>query len=118
MEHNRIATGFQRMGLGWNDERIFQETRRIVIAELQNVVYNEWLPVVLGQSAMSEYDLGASTWTSYNSQVDPTIVNEFATASFRFGHTLVVGIFQMFNSLNQQTSSFALADEYFQSRQV
>jgi hypothetical protein len=34
---------------------LFQETRRILIAKLQHVVYSEWLPVVLGCEVMARY---------------------------------------------------------------
>jgi len=118
MEHNRIAKQFQQIAMGWNDERIYQETRRIVIAELQNVVYKEYLPLILGPSTMSSYNLGASTWSTYDATVDATITNEFSTAAYRFGHSMISGIVNMLNAQNQIVDTFQIATEYFQSRQI
>ena len=91
-EHNRIATQLRRINPTWRGERIFQETRRIVNAEWQNIIFSEWLPILLGPSYVEEFGLTPrkSGYSSdYNPKSDPSISNEFAAAAFRFGHTLL-----------------------------
>lgn len=96
-EHNRLATELHYLNPHWEDERLYQEARRIQIAEMQHITYNEWLPIVLGPDYMAELDILPVTYgynNKYNTSVNPSIVNNFATASFRFGHTLVQGMLE------------------------
>lgn len=48
-EHNRLAKELSILNPNWNDDTLFNEARRIVIAEMQHITYNEWLPVLLGK---------------------------------------------------------------------
>ena len=54
-EHNRVATVLGQLNPHWNDERLYQEARRIVIAEMEHITYNEFLPVVLGETTLDKY---------------------------------------------------------------
>jgi hypothetical protein len=79
-EHNRIAGLLAQQNPTWSDEQLYQEARRLVIAELQIITYTEWLPALLGPNALPAY-------TGYKANVDPAIANEFSTALFRFAHS-------------------------------
>ena len=75
-----------------DDEELYQQTRRIVIAELQNIVYNEFLPIILGEKFVKDHNLNLPSIESsstYEDAINPTLSNEFATFAFRFGHTLI-----------------------------
>ncbi|KAL3124330.1 hypothetical protein niasHT_008562 [Heterodera trifolii] len=85
-EHNRIARELQSLNRAWSGDRLFQETRKIVGAEMQAILYNEFVPLMLGPSA--ERLIGP--YNGYDQNVDPTVANEFTTAAFRFGHGTIV----------------------------
>ena len=92
-EHNRIARMIS--GKYRSDEEIYQRARRVVVAQLQNIVYGEYLPVILGRDAVRKYGLGVDTDTTYNPKEDPSMMNSFATAAYRFGHSLIQGLVKM-----------------------
>lgn len=48
-EHNRIASTLAHLNPHWDDETLYQESRRILIAEYQHINYYEWLPIFLGE---------------------------------------------------------------------
>jgi peroxidase len=80
-EHNRLADQIAAANPGLSDEEIYQRARALVIAELQVITYNEWLPALLGPNALSPYQ-------GYDPTVNPDIANEFSTAAFRL-HTTI-----------------------------
>ena len=41
-EHNRLARELSYLNPYWDDERLYQEARKINIAEMQHITYNEW----------------------------------------------------------------------------
>ena len=87
-EHNRLCDQLAETHPRWEDERLYQEARRIVIAEEENITYNEWLPTI--GVHLDEYN-------GYNPDVKAQIMNLFSTASFRYGHSVLNGSILRFN---------------------
>ncbi|HEX5106704.1 MAG TPA: peroxidase family protein, partial [Pirellulaceae bacterium] len=83
-EHNRLAARIAQVFPHANDEQVYQLARKIVGAELQIVTYNEFLPALLGPYAPS-----LSQYAGWDPEVNPSITNEFSTALFRVGHTML-----------------------------
>lgn len=91
-EHNRIADILYKINPNWSDERLYQETRRILIAKYQHIIYREMLPAIVSPEVAELYELEPLSYEyfyQYNPNKYPAVINEFSTAAFRFGHTLI-----------------------------
>jgi hypothetical protein len=78
-EHNKICDRLVSQGLR-NDEQIYQLARKEVGAEIQAITYNEFLPAL---------GITLDDYKGYNPNVRPDILNTFATAGYRVGHSMV-----------------------------
>lgn len=91
-EHNRVMEGLQVVNPHWDHDKIFEQARKIVVAGLQHVTYNEFLPRLLGWNAVNLYGLkllSQGYYKDYNPSCNPSIFTEFAAAAFRIGHSLL-----------------------------
>ena len=95
-----------------------------VIAEMQHIIYNEFLQIVLGNEYMQRNGLAPLTSGYSNAyfgegaipgQYDPRVSNEFATAAYRFGHSLIPAKYDVpFNRRGQPIQSFRQKSVFFQ----
>lgn len=46
--HNYIAFTLSSINPHWSDEILYQESRRIVIATIQRITYQDFLPIIIG----------------------------------------------------------------------
>ena len=98
---------------------VFQATRHIVTALMQKIVYGEWLPLILGKQFVEDpknkLDLPIKG-TEYDPSVNPSIENGFATAAFRFGHSMIQGIFDIIDHKTKKVKSEFLRDNLFENK--
>jgi len=112
-EHNMVADQLSQQHPEWNDEKLYQESRAWVVAEMQVVTANEFWPALLGGNGLSEYK-------GYDSSVDPQISNSFATAAYRLGHTMLSpSILRLDEQGNEiAEGNLQLRDAFFQPHRV
>jgi len=96
-DHNRWCDILAAKYPAWNDETLYQEARRRVIAEIEIITFNEWLPTISGKHP--------PPYSGYNHNVSPSIHKFFSTAALRVGHTflntVVLRLDKDFNSIPQ-----------------
>lgn len=105
-EHNRLCDIEKELHPGWNDERLFNAARNKLIAYYQNIIYNEWLPAL---------GVVLPKYNGYKPSVNPQIFNEFSTAAFRMGHTLINGTIIRMDNNGKETKegNISLRDAFF-----
>ncbi|MCW8138077.1 MAG: HYR domain-containing protein, partial [Planctomycetota bacterium] len=105
-EHNRLADLLRARHPDAPDEALYQGARRVVIAELQAITYQEFLPRLLGAN-------GLPPSSGYDPAAQVGIFNEFAAAAFRLGHTLVSPHLLRLDAQNQPLGALDLRDAFF-----
>lgn len=56
-EHNHVAERLAGANVHWDDAKLFLEARRIVVAQLQHVTFNEYVPAILREAAQVDHEL-------------------------------------------------------------
>ena len=84
----------------------FSSSSGIVSAEMQNIVYGPYLPEVIGEASMDKYRLGIDRTSDYNPDADPSITNAFATAAYRFGHTMIASMVKLIDVVTAAETTY------------
>ncbi|XP_063399289.1 peroxidase-like protein isoform X2 [Mytilus trossulus] len=120
-EHNRIARGLQKINLHWGDEKIYQETKKILDGMYQHIIYNEYLPAILGEEIVTKFGI-RSTARGYNNVYDPKVDgstrNVFAAAVFRIGHTQIESFVGFMTPDYAHGAQTPVVEEFFNTRLI
>lgn len=118
-EHNRISEQLSKFNPHWDDERLYQTTRKIISAFIQQITFGEFLPRLLGRDYLDRYELAllpSGYYLGYESDSSATLRNEFAAAVYRLGHTLLKPSFERLNSNYKMAKKpLMLRDAFFNS---
>lgn len=105
-EHNRLAKELSYINPYWDDERLFQEARQIVVAQLQHITFNEFLPLVIGKDKIYEYGLELEHpgryYQGYDNKINAGIRVEFQAAAFRYGHSILPSYIERYNKYHKK----------------
>ncbi|MEM8547832.1 MAG: peroxidase family protein, partial [Pseudomonadota bacterium] len=112
-EHNRLVDEISAANPGLDGEAVYQRARRIVGAQMQHITYTEFLPVLLGADPLSPY-------TGYDPLVDASIVNEFSSAAYRLGHSMLSGRIMRIDAAGEMIPEghLGLKDAFFQPQKL
>ncbi|CAI6356941.1 unnamed protein product [Macrosiphum euphorbiae] len=114
-EHNRLAKLLSHVNPHWDDERIFQEARKIVTASIQHITYNEWLPALLGENYTRWNGLELPTKgysNAYNETTDPSVSNSFATAILPFANSMLSDTISLYTEHRVINANLSLKEHY------
>ncbi|CAH1398171.1 unnamed protein product [Nezara viridula] len=120
-EHNRIAHELSKINPHWSDETLYQETRKILAAVYQHLTFSEFLPRILGREAIKKYNLDLlldGYFKGYDPTCDATVVNEFSSGAFRFGHSLLRPGFRRVSPEYIEKGTFVMLRDHFFNPEV
>ncbi|CAG2106611.1 unnamed protein product [Medioppia subpectinata] len=116
--HNQHADGLAAANPHWNDERVFQEARRLLIAEETAIIYSEYLPAIMGKTLTKHFDLDVqySGYSTYDPTTNPSTIQEYIVAAGRFGHSQINDLFKVL--MGDRSYSFLLRENFFEPTAV
>jgi len=106
--HNYIASKLSSLNPFWSDEIVYQEARRIVIATIQRITYEDFLPIIIGADFQEMYGLNKPN--IYDPSVNPSTSQEFSSAAYRILHATIPVQFNFMNKNNKIENSAKITD--------
>lgn len=105
-EHNRYAKELAIEKPEYSDEELYQTSRAFVAGLMQEITYKEFIPALLGKKALKPYK-------GYKENTNASIMNEFSTAAFRFGHSMISPTILRLDNNGDFLDQVSLRDAFF-----
>ncbi|MBV9354319.1 MAG: peroxidase [Chloroflexi bacterium] len=110
-EHNYWVGQLHTQHPQWSGDQLYQMARAITTAEYQNIVYQEFLPLLVGSDHVGSYP-------GYRADVNPQVTQEFSTAAFRVGHSQVSDTQEGLDNNGNVTFTESLAQAFFNTPEI
>lgn len=104
-EHNLLCRQLQRAFPYRPAKDLFEEARKLNIAQFQKIVFEEFYPTITGQTL--------PPYLGYQPSVNPATSDIFSTAAYRIGHTLVGNSVQLRGARMRKKPSLPFQDMFF-----
>ena len=109
-EHNYLVGRLKLSNPSWTGDQLYNMAKAITTAEYQNIIYKEYLPVLIGRV------LGS--YSGYDPNVKAQATQEFSTAAFRVGHSQVSDTQSGIDNNGKEVFSQSLADAFFNTPEM
>ncbi|RWS26031.1 Heme peroxidase-like protein [Leptotrombidium deliense] len=113
--HNQHAEILSKVNPHWDDEKLYLETRRILIAESQHITYSQYIPSLLSDDLLHYFNLLPlkKGFTKYEPHTDVSTIQEFVTSAGRFGHSQINNRFHVKNDPPMDSFTYLMRDVFF-----
>jgi hypothetical protein len=102
--HNQTVDQLVTKNPQWSAAQIFTEARKQVTAVYQNLILQDYLPRIVGKQTMDSVLRASPRGTSAQLKYYTTCAQmpvEFSVAAYRFGHSMVRGLYRVNASTNR-----------------
>jgi len=108
-EHNFWVSTLKAEHPEWTGDQLYNMAKAITTAEYQNIVYEEYLPLLIGP-VLGPYH-------GYNPDIDAQVTQEFSTAAFRL-HTQVSDTQEGLDNNGNVVFTESLAQSFFNTPEI
>jgi peroxidase len=109
-EHNFWVSALKSQHPPWTGPQLYNMAKAITTAEYQNIVYQEYLPLLVGRALPS--------YNGYNPSVNAQVTQEFSTAAFRMGHSEVSDTQEGLDNNGNVVFTESLAQAFFNTAEI